>query len=31
MLTVQIIGVVFAILFFAPLMTSDGRTRRSSR
>ena len=25
MLTVQIIGAVFAILFFAPLMTGDGR------
>lgn len=27
MLTVQIIGAVFAVLFFAPLMTSDGRSR----
>jgi len=29
MLTVQIIGAVFAILFFAPLMTGD--SRRSAR
>jgi hypothetical protein len=29
MLTVQIIGAAFAILFFAPLMIGDGR--RSSR
>jgi hypothetical protein len=29
MLTVQIIGAAFAILFFAPLMTGDGR--RSAR
>jgi hypothetical protein len=27
MLTVQIIGAVFAILFFAPLMTGDGHGR----
>ncbi len=25
MLSVQIIGVAFAVLFFAPLMTGDGR------
>jgi hypothetical protein len=25
MLTVQIIGAIFAILFLAPLMASDGR------
>jgi hypothetical protein len=29
MLTVQIIGALFAILFFAPLMAGDGR--RSAR
>lgn len=29
MLTVQIIGAVFAVLFFVPLMTGDGR--RSAR
>jgi hypothetical protein len=27
MLTVQIIGALFAILFFAPLMTGEGRDR----
>lgn len=30
MLTVQIIGAAFAVLFFAPLMIGDGR-RRSAR
>jgi hypothetical protein len=30
MLTAQIIGAAFAILFFSPLMTGDGR-RRSAR
>jgi hypothetical protein len=31
MFTFEIIGLVFLVLFFAPLMAGDGRQRRAAR